>query len=36
MAAALNHTIVWCHDPKVSSAFLADMLGRPAPVAFIA
>lgn len=31
MAAELNHTIVWCHDKQASPAFLADMLGRPAP-----
>ena len=35
MAAELNHTIVWCRDKTVSSAFLADMLGRPAPRAFL-
>jgi catechol 2,3-dioxygenase-like lactoylglutathione lyase family enzyme len=34
MSVELNHTIVWCHDTKASSAFLADILGRPAPVAF--
>jgi catechol 2,3-dioxygenase-like lactoylglutathione lyase family enzyme len=31
MAAQLNHTIVWCQDPKASAQFLADMLGRPPP-----
>jgi catechol 2,3-dioxygenase-like lactoylglutathione lyase family enzyme len=34
MAAQLNHTIVWCKDQEASSRFLADMLGRPAPVRF--
>ncbi|HKX78129.1 MAG TPA: VOC family protein [Novosphingobium sp.] len=34
MAAQLNHTIVWCSDKHRSSAFLAEMLGLPAPVAF--
>jgi catechol 2,3-dioxygenase-like lactoylglutathione lyase family enzyme len=32
MAVALNHTIVWCRDPRVSSEFLADLFGLPAPV----
>lgn len=35
MAAQLNHTIVWCHDKMRSSAFLADLLGRPAPAPFM-
>ena len=35
MSAELNHTIVWCRDKEASSAFLADMLGRPAPRAFL-
>ncbi len=35
MSVELNHTIVWCQDKLRSSAFLADMLGRPAPVAFL-
>src|SRR5215471_2384817 len=30
----LNHTIVWCTDQKRSSAFLAEMLGLPAPTRF--
>jgi catechol 2,3-dioxygenase-like lactoylglutathione lyase family enzyme len=30
----LNHTIVWCKDQKRSSAFLAEMLGLPAPARF--
>ena len=34
MAVELNHTIVWCHDKMRSSAFLADLLGRPAPRPF--
>jgi len=29
MTAALNHTIVWCHDRHRSSAFLTDILGLP-------
>jgi catechol 2,3-dioxygenase-like lactoylglutathione lyase family enzyme len=35
MAAQLNHTIVWCRDNKASSAFLADLLGLPAPRSFL-
>ena len=35
MAAQLNHTIVWCRDKHLSSSFMADMLGLPAPVAFL-
>jgi catechol 2,3-dioxygenase-like lactoylglutathione lyase family enzyme len=34
MAAQLNHTIVWSTDQSKSARFLADMLGRPAPVRF--
>jgi catechol 2,3-dioxygenase-like lactoylglutathione lyase family enzyme len=34
MSAQLNHTIVWCRDRRKSSAFLARMLGRPAPTTF--
>ena len=34
MSAQLNHTIVWSGDQEVSAAFLAEMLGRPAPVRF--
>lgn len=34
MPAQLNHTIVWCTDKRRSSAFLAEMLGLPAPVPF--
>ena len=32
MTVELNHTIVWCRDKVRSAAFLAEMLGRPAPV----
>jgi catechol 2,3-dioxygenase-like lactoylglutathione lyase family enzyme len=28
MTAALNHTIVWCRDNRVSAEFLVEMLGR--------
>ena len=34
MPAQLNHTIVWCHDKHKSSAFLAEILGLPAPQPF--
>jgi catechol 2,3-dioxygenase-like lactoylglutathione lyase family enzyme len=34
VAAQLNHTIVWSSDPTKSALFLAEMLGRPAPVRF--
>ena len=34
MAAQLNHTIVWCSNQKASARFLADILGRPAPIRF--
>jgi len=34
MGAQLNHTIVWCRHSKVSSRFLADLLGRPPPRGF--
>ena len=34
MAVELNHTIIWCSDKMRSSAFLAEMLGRPAPAPF--
>ena len=30
----LNHTIVWFRDSNRSAAFLADILGRPAPTRF--
>ena len=35
MPVELNHTIVWCRDKMASSAFLAEMLGRPAPRPFL-
>lgn len=34
MAIDLNHTIVHARDPRASAAFLAEMLGRAAPVRF--
>jgi catechol 2,3-dioxygenase-like lactoylglutathione lyase family enzyme len=34
VAAQLNHTIVWSSDQTKSALFLAEMLGRPAPVRF--
>jgi catechol 2,3-dioxygenase-like lactoylglutathione lyase family enzyme len=34
MGVQLNHTIVWCVDKVRSAAFLADILGRPAPTPF--
>ena len=34
MPAQLNHTIVWSSDQTKSALFLAEMLGRPAPVRF--
>lgn len=34
MSVELNHTIIWCSDKERSSAFLARMLGRPAPETF--
>lgn len=34
MAAELNHTIVATGDKQVGAAFLADVLGLPAPAAF--
>ena len=34
MSVNLNHTIVHARDKKASAAFLADILGLPAPVAF--
>ena len=32
MAIELDHTIVYCHDKQVSSAFLADLFGLAPPV----
>jgi len=34
MTVELNHTIVHARDPKASAAFLAELLGRAAPVPF--
>jgi extradiol dioxygenase family protein len=34
MAVQLNHTIVPAHDPEASAMFLAEILGRDAPVRF--
>jgi catechol 2,3-dioxygenase-like lactoylglutathione lyase family enzyme len=34
VSVQLNHTIVWCRDQQKSASFLADILGRPAPVRF--
>ena len=34
MAVELNHTIVHARDPQRSASFLAEMLGRAAPVRF--
>ena len=35
MPVELNHTIVWCSDKMRSSAFIAEILGRPEPRAFL-
>jgi catechol 2,3-dioxygenase-like lactoylglutathione lyase family enzyme len=34
MTIELNHTIIWCTDKERSAAFLAEMLGLPAPSDF--
>jgi catechol 2,3-dioxygenase-like lactoylglutathione lyase family enzyme len=34
VTAKLNHTIVWSRDKAASSAFLAEILGLPAPTRF--
>ena len=34
MTIKLNHTIVYARDKQASSAFLAELVGLPAPVAF--
>ena len=34
MSVQLNHLIVWCRDKMHSSAFLAEILDRPAPEPF--
>ena len=31
MAIDFNHTIVWARDSQASAAFLAEVLGLPAP-----
>lgn len=31
MTVEFNHTIVWSHDSRASAAFLAEILGLPAP-----
>ena len=35
MTVELNHTIVWCRNKTKSAEFLARILGRPAPRAFL-
>ena len=32
MTITLNHTIVWCHDQKISAGFLTDLFGLPPAV----
>ena len=34
MSIELNHTIVHAHDPQASATFLAEILGRSAPLKF--
>jgi catechol 2,3-dioxygenase-like lactoylglutathione lyase family enzyme len=34
VSVQLNHTIVSCHDQQRSAAFLAEILGLPAPIRF--
>jgi catechol 2,3-dioxygenase-like lactoylglutathione lyase family enzyme len=34
MPAQLNHTIVWCRNQEASAAFLAEVLGLPAPTRY--
>jgi hypothetical protein len=34
MSVKLNHTIVYARDKRASAAFLAEILGLPAPVPF--
>ncbi len=34
MSVELNHTIVWCPDPKESATFFADILGLGTPKPF--
>ena len=35
MPVEFNHTIVWCNDKTRSSAFIAEILGRSEPRAFL-
>ncbi|KQX25579.1 MULTISPECIES: VOC family protein [unclassified Sphingomonas] len=35
MTVGLDHSIIWCSDKDRSAGFLAEMLGRPAPVPFL-
>ncbi len=32
MTITLNHTIVWCHDQRVSAGFVANLFDLPDPV----
>ncbi len=34
MTVQLNHTIVWCRDPKRSAVFMAELLGLSPPRTF--
>jgi catechol 2,3-dioxygenase-like lactoylglutathione lyase family enzyme len=34
VSVQLNHTIVWCRDQQKSAAFMAEILGLPAPTRF--
>src|SRR5687767_420723 len=34
MSVALNHTIAWCRDQRVSAHFLTEVLGLPTPRRF--
>ncbi len=34
MSVAFNHTIVWSRDNEAAAAFLAEILGLPAPLAW--
>jgi hypothetical protein len=34
MTISLNHTIVWCHDRRVSAGFLTELFGLPDAVAW--
>jgi len=35
MGVQFNHTIVWSRDPKAGAAFVAELLGLPAPRTFM-